>query len=324
MFHIVNNDVRAGPVIAAPGATRGEQSSLGLDCHDASRLAMTRRNDGYRPLADIVKHGHFARMERKIIAWPSLIGLLIAQLWAAHAVVFFTHEYAHSFTAWLLGWKSNPLDLNYAHPTLKVILLQLGIDQNVNEVPIFTSGHGADAALIAAAGAVLGNGLIALPLSRLAFRAAIQRRRFGWALFAYWCTVASVGNFFDYVPIRTFTLGGDMGSVERGFGWSPWTLLVIFGVPTLIAMMWLFLRVVPSTLRQLFPTSATRQALVAVVTVGVMFGFFGAVGLLEGGPVSHWLSTVSVELILPVAIVVALLAVFRMKATPNATALRAE
>jgi hypothetical protein len=256
----------------------------------------------------------------RFLSWPLLIVMLLGQLWAAHAVVFFTHEYAHSVTAWLLGWKSNPLGLNYAHPTLKVILLQLGIDQNVNEMPIFASGHGTDAAIIAAAGAVVGNGLIALPLSRLAYRLAIQRSRFGWAMFAYWCTVASVGNFFDYVPIRTFTLEGDMGSVQRGFGWSPSTLLLVFGVPTLIAMLWLFARVVPQTLRQLFPTSAPRQALVAVVTVGVMFGFFGAVGLLEGGPVAHQLSTISVQCVLPAAIILGLFGVYKMNAWPNAPA----
>ena len=48
--------------------------------------------------------------------------------------------------------------------------------------------------------------------------------------------VASVGNLIDYVPIRTFTDGTDlyqdMFAVEKGFGWSPWTLLVLFGIPT--------------------------------------------------------------------------------------------
>jgi len=69
--------------------------------------------------------------------WPAFLGLLIVQLWAAHACVFFAHEFAHSFMAWILGWKSNPLALNYAHPTLTVLLIQLGIDQNVDELPIF-------------------------------------------------------------------------------------------------------------------------------------------------------------------------------------------
>jgi hypothetical protein len=76
------------------------------------------------------------------------------------------HEYAHSFTAWLLGWKANPFALNYAHPTLTVLLIQLGIDQKVNEAPIFASGHGVQAAIISAAGAVIGNGLTSFSLSR--------------------------------------------------------------------------------------------------------------------------------------------------------------
>ena len=255
---------------------------------------------------------------RPFWGWPTLLLLLLVQLWAAHAVVFFTHEYAHSFTAWLLGWKSNPLDLHYPPLSPIIVFLQFGIDQNVNEAPIFASGHGADAALIAAAGAVVGNGLIALPLSRLAYRIAVARHHPGWALFAYWCTVASVGNFFDYVPIRTFTVDGDMGSVERGFGWSPLLLLAIFGLPTFVAMIWLFLSVLPRTLRQLFPARTSRQVLIAIVTVGAMFGFFGAVGLLEGGPVSHRLSMVSVTIILPLMIVAALVGVRRLNAfTPG-------
>jgi len=84
-------------------------------------------------------------------SWPFLGLLLLVQLWAAHFCTFFPHEYAHSFMAWFLGWKANPLALDYAHPTAVVLLLQLGINQNVNEGPIFASGHGVEAAIIAAA-----------------------------------------------------------------------------------------------------------------------------------------------------------------------------
>ncbi|MBE7182577.1 MAG: hypothetical protein INR71_15460 [Terriglobus roseus] len=249
--------------------------------------------------------------------WPALLMLLLIQLWSAHALVFFIHEYSHSFVAWMLGWKSNPLALHYPPFSILVVLIQYGINQNVNETPIFASGHGIDAGLIAAAGPILGNGMITLGLSRLAYQAAIVRHRAGWALFAYWCTVASVGNFFDYIPIRTFTLVSDMGSVQRGFNCSPWMVLAVLGPPTLIAMLWLFLSVLPQLLRQLFPASTPRQALVAVITVGAMFGFFGAAGLLEGGPVSYRLSMVSVSFILPLMIVGVLVGVGRMR-TPLA------
>ena len=59
--------------------------------------------------------------------WPTLAAYTLFLMWAAHACVFFAHEYAHSFTAWLLGWKSNPLALHYPRPTPVVLLLQFGI-----------------------------------------------------------------------------------------------------------------------------------------------------------------------------------------------------
>ena len=143
-------------------------------------------------------------------SWPTLIVPLVVQLWAAHAFVFFAHEHAHSFTAWLLGWKANPLALNDAHPTLTVFLIQLGIGQNVNELPIFASGHGGQAAMISAAGPVIGNGLITYSLSRWGYAVAKQHGSRGWSMFSYWVCVASIGNFIDYVPIRTFTDGTDL------------------------------------------------------------------------------------------------------------------
>src|ERR1700760_4047081 len=174
--------------------------------------------------------------------WPSFVALTLVQLWAAHACVFFAHEYAHSFTAWALGWKDNPLALDYAHPSLVVVLLQLGINQNVDEAPIFASGHGAHAAIIAAAGAVLGNALLSYPLSRLGYARAKRRHARGWAMFAYWVCVASVGNMIDYVPIRTFTLDGDMGSVQRGLACSPWAVMIVLGIPTAITLLYFFAR----------------------------------------------------------------------------------
>jgi hypothetical protein len=238
---------------------------------------------------------------RTSVIWslPFFSLLLLVQLWTAHAVVFFPHEYAHSFTAWLLGWKSNPLALYYAHPTLKVLLAQMGIDQNVNEVPIFASGHGRDAALIAAAGMVIGNGLITYPLSRLGYAMATRRHLRGWAMFFYWTTVASVGNFIDYVPVRTFSPTGDMASVERGLGWSPLTVLIILGIPTAWALIYFLFRIQPSSVSWLFPASAPRRVILVLLTGAVLWGFYGAAGLVEGGPLAYQMSKVSVFVLLP-------------------------
>ncbi len=235
--------------------------------------------------------------------WPSFLGLLLLELWAAHALVFFAHEYAHSFVAWLLHWKANPLALNYAHPTLKVLLLQLGIDQNVDEVPIFASHHGVQAAVISGAGAILGNALLTLSLSRWLYSRARRSGSRGMGMFAYWMTVASVGNLIDYVPVRTFTDGTDlyqdMFAVEKGLGWSPWTLLVVFGIPTAIVLGDFLVRIQPRTIQWLAPVSGARRVLLAVLTALILFDFYGAAGWASGGPVSHRMSVISVCVIAP-------------------------
>jgi hypothetical protein len=215
--------------------------------------------------------------------WISLVPILLVQLWLAHALVFFSHEYAHAIMAWLLGWKSSPLDLHVPPPTPVVWLIQLGINQNVDEAPIFASGHGADAALIALAGALVGNALFTLPLSRLAYRSARRAGRRGWGLLAYWISLASVGNLYDYVPIRTFTLESDMGSVRRGFDWSAGTLLLVLGIPTALILTTLLMKIIPSSLRWLFPDSRAQRIAMAIPSCFVIFGFYGAAGLDDGG-----------------------------------------
>lgn len=191
---------------------------------------------------------------------------------------------------------------------MTVFLIQLGIDQNVNEVPIFVNGYGAQAATISAAGVLVGNGLITYSLSRWGYGVARQRGSQGWAMFSYWVCVASIGNFIDYVPIRTFTDGTDlyqdMFAVEKGFGWSPWTLLVVFGLPTLIALLYFFLRIEPSTLRWLFPNSPAKRAVTVIITAFALFAFYGAAGWSDGGPVSHQMSVVSVCVFAPLMMLV--------------------
>lgn len=245
-----------------------------------------------------------ANDEHKAISWPVLLLSTVCALWAAHAVVFFLHEYAHAFTAWALGWKRNPFALNYAHPTLTVFLIQLGISQNVDEARVFASGHGVQAALISGAGSILGNGLITLPLSRWLYRIAQKHNAKIWAMFAYWCTVASIGNLIDYVPIRTFITGNDldqdMFAVERGLGWSPWTLLVVLGIPTAIAVGYFFLRIEPETLCWLAPRSRWQRVYLAVLTAGLLFAFYGAAGWADGGTIAHTMSVVSVCVVAPV------------------------
>lgn len=234
--------------------------------------------------------------------WPRFLALLLGQLWVGHAVVFFAHEYAHSFTAWALRWKIDPFTLHVPAMSAKVWLLQLGIDQGVNGAAIFAAGRAGQAALISAAG-VLGNLLLTLPLGLMGYRAARRAGRAALAMLSYWVVVASVGNLLDYVPIRTFTDGTDLTmdtyAVELGLHWSPWMLLAVTGFPFLAVLVWFFARMEPAALAWMFPQAPAQRVLSAVLTAFLMFCFYGAAGWSDAGPISHRLSVLSVCVAFP-------------------------
>lgn len=237
-------------------------------------------------------------------SWSALVLLSLAQIYITHAIAFFAHEYAHSTTAWLLGWKANPLALDYGHATVANLLAQIDIDENVDYTPIFASGHGALAGVIAAAGAVIGNALITLPASLWGFARAHRAGSRTGAMFCYWLCVMSVGNLWDYVPVRTFAPHGDMATVARGFAWSPWWVLGMLGVPFGAAMIYFFARFESHALRWLLPASKGKRSAIAIATAAGIFGYFGLAGVAGYGAASHWISMASLCGLLPVMAVV--------------------
>ena len=90
-----------------------------------------------------------------------------------------------------------------------------------------------------------------------------------------------------------------MGSIQRGFGWSPWTVIVVLGVPIAVAVIYFFLKIEPASLAWLFPNSLAQRTTTVLVTGFVLFGFYGAAGLPEGGPTSHRISVISICVFLP-------------------------
>jgi hypothetical protein len=233
-------------------------------------------------------------------SWPAFLLLTAAFLWIAHAIAFFAHEYSHSTLAWLLGWKAIPLALNYGHLTLSNLLAQLDIDGNVNYAPIFAAGHTHQAGLIAAAGVVLGNGLITYTLSLWALATAKQHNSRTGAMFSYWLLVASVGNFLCYVPVRIFSPREDMHTTAIGFNCSPWWILLVLGLPFGLALIHFLAQIEPRTLRWLLPNSPARRSVLVFLTAFAIFGFYGAAGWsYKSGAVSHRLSVTSVCLFVP-------------------------
>ncbi len=225
--------------------------------------------------------------------------LAVIQIWIAHAIGFFMHEYGHSFTAWLLHYKANPLALNYGHLNLDNLLWQSDIDENVDYTPIFAAGRGPLASLIAVAGVLIGNG-ISYIVSRLLYAKAKQRKMHPWAMFFFWLCVMSVGNFLCYVPIRTFTTHADMATTAQGLHASPWLIAVVLGIPFAIALWHFFAKILPDARTFLFPESLPSQWVFVLLTTYLVFDFFGGSGIRGYGSASRWLSVISVYVLFPV------------------------
>jgi hypothetical protein len=119
-----------------------------------------------------------------------------------------------------LGWKNNPLALNWGSSSPMNLLMQVDIDENVNYEPIFSQGHPYQAGIISLAGMGLGNAVISLNTGLWLFSFARKRGLTALGLFAYWLTVMSLGNLISYVPMRVFTWHADMRTVAIGLGWT--------------------------------------------------------------------------------------------------------
>jgi hypothetical protein len=232
---------------------------------------------------------------RTVLFW-----LLIVWLWwFTHGLGYLLHEYAHSFTAWAVGYKTNPLDLNYGHLTPQNVEFLLGIDENVDYAPIFAAGKGYLASLIAVAGVLLGNGVFYF-VTRRVYSYARQRQRQVLGLFAFLYCLMNVGNFFCYVPVRTFTTRADMATVEKGLHVSPWWIAAVLGIPFVSAIWHFFSTLLPDACGFFFAGERIqRVALLALSSFTVFVFPFGAAGLHGYGEASHWLSIISSCVLFP-------------------------
>jgi hypothetical protein len=240
----------------------------------------------------------------RISSFGKLVGFVILflfQLWLAHALAYLVHEYAHSFTAWGLGYKPNPLALNYGHLDWNNVLSLDDIDENVDYEPIFAAGRGPLAALIAAAGILFGNGLFYL-ISRRLYVKAKTRGKYLLALFLFLFCMMNAGNLISYVPARTFATHADMATVEKGLNISPWWVAIILGVPFCIAVWHFIARMLPEAMQFFSPHSKWGQILLLVLSAYIVFKFFGGGGLHHYGKASYWISAFSVYVLLPLSV----------------------
>ena len=214
----------------------------------------------------------------------------------AHYAAVLPHEYAHSFMAFALGYKSDPLVIHFGGLSAGNLLSLININEQVDYAAMFARGDGPAAALTGFAGPGLANGTMYL-VSLFLLRWPSVRRNVWLFMLVFWFNFMNVANFYDYVPIRTFASHGDIGHITQGLGLSSWVALVVLGVPTAVAMWFLFTRTLPQALGRIAPDSPFRRGFIVTLSVVIMFGYFGLAGFVGYGEPSHTLSALSLCLI---------------------------
>jgi|SRR6185437_160403 len=220
-----------------------------------------------------------------------------------HALAMLPHEYAHSFMAWGLGYKSNPFALQYGDISWQNLLFLVKMDENVNYNMIFSSKHGIHAAIIAFAGAGIAN-VILFILSFLCLRNPKIKQLPYLLYFIFLFNLMNLGNFYDYVPIRTiapYDGGNDVATFVKGLDISPWWVYIIGGYIVAFLIWQFFTRTLILAYVNLEISNIFSKAFIMISCVVFLFGFYGMPGgipgLFEYGDVSFCLSITSIAAI---------------------------
>lgn len=210
----------------------------------------------------------------------------------AHYAAMLPHEYMHSFMAWILGDKSNPLALTYRGTNWSNLLLLSHMDENVNYNQIVSIGHPLHMALIAFAGVGFAN----LPLFILSLwlltKERIKQRPYAY-YFLLLFNLMNLGNFYDYVPIRTFASKGDVVNFVNGLNILPWRIYIIGGY-IVAYLIWHFFTKTMTAAYIHLDIDKTLKVGLLLICVGVLFGFYGLPGFFGYGDIAYFLSATSV------------------------------
>lgn len=217
----------------------------------------------------------------------------------SHYLAVFPHEYAHSFMAWILGYKNNPLLLTYGGTSWNNLLLLANIDENVDYLRIYNAGYGYYVALIAFAGPGIANGLLFIISLYLLNKASVKKNAYLF-YFLFWFNLMNLGNFYDYVPIRTFAKYGDVYNFVMGLNISPWLVYIVIGYLVAYLIWCFFTKTLISAYRYLAIFSISLRAALMLICVFILFGFFGGIiGILISSKsvdytdISHFLTLTS-------------------------------
>jgi len=197
-----------------------------------------------------------------------------------------------------------PFGIDYGHASVNNFIFLDDVDDNVDYVPIIASGDGVSAAIIALAGAFVGNGAVYFLLYALLRTHAVKSRR-SLTSFVYWFSLMSEANVWGYVPIRALTTHADMAIAAKGFGISTWALFPFLMVPSLYIVYHFFCRNFPGVCATISSGDKSRLIMLIALTAFWYFSFFAGNSVIAGdyGLISQIFAILSRYLLFPLAVI---------------------
>lgn len=223
-----------------------------------------------------------------------LILLTVIFILLSHYLIVFIHEYAHAVTAWLLGYKNSPFDINYGGTSWDNLLLLSNIDQKVNNDLIYSLDHPGHVALIAFAGP--GIVIFLFFISRWLMQNSKMKTHPYLLYFLLFCNLWCLGGTYAYVPVRTFTLQGvmvDVLDIQQALHISPWLIYFFVGYLVIFMMWQFFSKILILIYAYVNISSTTARASLMIICVLILFGYCGLAGFKNHGEISHFISVTS-------------------------------
>jgi len=197
--------------------------------------------------------------------WDVLLFLSITLItfMLLHFFILYMHEFSHSFTAYFLGAKADPLNIIWGKSIFGV-----NCDENVNYQALFAAGKGPTAAAIAFAGPLSNILLFIITATLLSYKAV---RANPWVYHTvFWASGITFIMVFEYVFTRSFMTHDDFGNIKYGLGISPWFIFIpglIFGF---LGLWYILMVLVPNHYRIVTPGELPCQY-VTIATLSFVF-----------------------------------------------------
>jgi len=192
------------------------------------------------------------------------ISITVITFTILHFLVIYMHEFTHSFAAYFLGAKENPLDIIWGRGIFAV-----SCDENVDYQTLFSAGKGPTAAAIAFAGP-LSNIILFFVTAALISLPSMKKRPWVYHTL-FWTLAVTFIMVFEYVFTRSFMTHDDFGNIEHGLGLSPYFIFIPGLILGLIALWYIFTVLVPGHYRIVTPFELAKQY---VTIASVSFVFF--------------------------------------------------